>query len=147
MEGIWQVEAFRLYAIVATIVSLHIIALALWTGSVRARRKVYVNPEDVAMLKGTGGEHDHPDVLRVKRAHMNLLENAVPFLVIGALYALCSPSTLGAQAYFFTFLGARLLHSVFYLWGKQPFRTLTFAIGVLAVVGMAIHVIRVAVAA
>lgn len=44
--------------------------------------------------------------------------------------------------YFWTFTAARLLHSVFYLWGKQPFRTLAFAVGVLAIIGMAVHVLR-----
>lgn len=67
-----------------------------------------------------------------------------------ALYALSAallvpataPSKTGALAYFGAFVAARLLHSFFYLFGRQPFRTLSFVVGVLAVVGMAIHVIR-----
>ncbi len=133
-----------LYALTATLVSLHLIVLAAYTGRVRTLRKTYVNAEDATAFKGKEGEVDHPDVLRVKRAHMNALENAVPFLAIGLLYALSGPSKVGAQVYFFTFLGARLLHSVFYLAQKQPFRTLMFALGALATTGMAVHVIRVA---
>jgi uncharacterized MAPEG superfamily protein len=132
----------KLYALVSTLVALHLILLAGWTGSVRTRHKTFVNPEDAVALKGKQVESDHPDVLRVKRAHQNALENAIPFFAIGLMYALSKPSMIGAQAYFFTFLGARVLHSLFYLWGKQPVRTLMFAIGVLAVVGMGVHVIR-----
>jgi uncharacterized MAPEG superfamily protein len=131
-----------LYALVATLVSLHLVALALYTGRVRALHKVFVNTEDAAAFKGKETEAEHPDVLRVKRAHMNALESAVPFLAVGLLYALSGPSKVGAQAYFFTYLGARVLHTVFYLAQKQPFRTLTFAIGALAIIGMGVHVIR-----
>jgi len=131
-----------LYALVASLVSLHLIVLAAYTGRVRTLHKTFVNPEDAAAFKGKGVEIEHPDVLRVKRAHMNALENAVPFLAIGLLYALSGPSKVGAQAYFFTYLGARVLHSIFYLAQKQPFRTITFAIGALACTGMAVHVIR-----
>jgi glutathione S-transferase len=132
----------KLYALVSTLVALHLVLLALWTGVVRTRHKTFVNPEDAATLKGTNVESDHPDVLRVKRAHQNAMENALPFFAIGLVYALSKPSMTGAYAYFFTFLGARVLHSLFYLWGKQPFRTLMFGVGVAAVVGMGVRVIR-----
>ena len=136
--------ALKLYALVATILALQMLFLAPWTGKVRVQHKVWVNPEDAAFNKGKKVDEDHEEVLRVKRAHQNLVENALPFFIIGLLYALTKPSTLGAQAYFFTILGTRVLHSIFYLLGRQPFRTLMFAMGVLAMIGMAIHVIRAA---
>lgn len=142
MQEIWEIAGFRTYAIAGSIVALHLVALALWTGTVRAMRKVFVNPEDAKLFKGDQGEADHADVARVRRAHANLLENAVPFFVVGALYAMTNPSAVGAQAYLFTFVGARLLHTGFYLWGRQPFRTMMFAVGVLAIIGMAVHVLR-----
>lgn len=134
--------ALKIFALVAAIHGIHMLLLAFWTGTVRAMRKTFVNPEDAALNKASAAEQDHPDVQRVKRAHQNALENSVPFFIVGLLYALSSPSKLGAQAYLFTFLGARLLHTIFYLWGKQPFRTMMFAIGALATIGMGVHVIR-----
>ena len=134
--------AFKTYALVSAILAIHLLLLAFWTGTVRALRKQYPNPEDAKLNKAERAEADHEDVQRVKRAHTNALENAVPFFVIGALYAATNPSTTGVQAFFFTFLAMRLLHSVFYLWGKQPFRTASFAIGALATIGMGVHVIR-----
>ena len=147
MEALWQFAAIKVYAIVTVVLVLQSIALAFGTAAVRSKRKQIVNPEDVAVVKGGKVDAvDHADVQRVKRAHQNLLENAVPFFAVGFLYALTNPSVLGAQAYFCTFLGTRLLHSVFYLWGRQPFRTLSFVVGVLALIGMCVHVLRFVVA-
>ena len=105
-------------------------------------RKTFVNPEDATLNKGALAEVEHPDVARVKRAHINALENAVPFFAVAPLYAATGGSLLGAKAYFLTFVAARLLHSLFYLWGRQPFRTLSFGIGILCVIGMGVHVLR-----
>jgi glutathione S-transferase len=132
--------AFRLYAIASTVLALHLLVLAFWTGTVRTLRKQYVNPEDVKLNKGESAEADHPDVARAKRAHMNALENAVPFFVIGALYAL-GASRMGALIYFGVFVAARLLHSVFYLRGIQPWRSMMFGIGLLDLLGMGVHVL------
>jgi uncharacterized MAPEG superfamily protein len=133
--------ALSIYAICATIIALQLIALAFLTGSVRVLNKRYVNPEDAAMTKTERASEEHEKVARVRRAHQNALESAVPFFAIGYLYAAQGPSKDGALIYFGTFTAARLLHSVFYLWGKQPFRTLMFGIGALALIGMGVHVI------
>jgi glutathione S-transferase len=145
MQPFLDNPALKLYALAGAVAAVHLLLLALWTGTVRVQRKTWVNPEDAALNKGAQADADHPDVQRVKRAHQNALENALPFFALGLLYALTNPSPGAAQIYFFTFVGARLLHSVFYLWGKQPFRTLMFATGVLAMLGMAVQVIRAAV--
>jgi uncharacterized MAPEG superfamily protein len=137
--------ALQVLIITATILALHLIALALWTGTVRLRRKVYVNPEDARHFSVTTGESEHPDVQRVKRAHQNALENLVPFFIVAWFYVATGPSRTAALAYFGTFTAARILHSVFYLWGRQPFRTLSFAIGVLATLGLGYQVISAAV--
>lgn len=135
--------AFNIYALTAAFLAVHLVLLALWTGFVRARSGRFANPEDKGIVKGELAAEDHPDVLRVKRAHVNALENAVPFFVVGALYVATGGTKLGAEAYCGTFLAVRVLHSLFYLWGKQPFRTMSFALGVLCIFGMAVHVIRV----
>lgn len=145
MQPLMDSPAFKIYAVSAAIVAIQMLLLALWTGTVRKRRGVFVNPEDAAGSKTAKADQDHEDVLRVKRAHQNLIENAVPFFVVGLLYVLTGATRTGAIAYFATFTAARLLHTLFYLWGKQPFRTITFAAGVLATLGMAVHVIRVSI--
>ena len=134
--------AMALFALVATLLVFHLFVLAGYTGYARTKHKQFVNPEDAKLNKADAAEEEHPDVARAQRAHANALENAVPFFAVGALYASTSPSRTSALAYFGTFLVMRLLHSMFYLFGRQPFRTISFAIGVLAVVGMGVHVLR-----
>jgi uncharacterized MAPEG superfamily protein len=141
MEGA-ALEGFQPYALTSAIVGAQLILLAFWTGTVRAMKKQYVIPEDAVLNKSTRADGEHPDTLRAGRAHMNALENAVPFFIIGGLYVVTGASKSSAQIYCYTFLAMRLLHSVFYLAGKQPFRSITFGVGALAVLGMAYHVIR-----
>lgn len=140
----FESPAVKLYALVSTLAGLHLVLLAVWTGTLRDRRMTFVNQEDATRKKGTHAHDDHVDVLRVKRAHQNALENYVPFFAIGLAYALSGPSKTGAYAYFLTFLATRLLHSVFYMWGKQPFRTIMFTLGGLTLIGMGVHAIRMA---
>lgn len=134
--------ALALYAISASLLVLHLLVLAAVTGGVRAKHKQFVNPEDAKLNKAENVDAEHPNVARVIRAHRNALENAVPFFAVGALYASTAPGRTGALAYFGTFVAMRVLHSLFYLFGRQPFRTMTFAVGALATLGMVIHVIR-----
>lgn len=141
MQSLFENPAFKVYALSAAVISIQLLLLAFWTGTVRAMRKQFVNPEDAALNKAPQVENDHPDVLRVKRAHQNLIENAIPFLAVGLLYVLKNPTAKSAQIYCFTFVGARLLHTLFYLLGKQPFRTIMFAIGALTTIGMAVQVL------
>jgi glutathione S-transferase len=132
----------KMYALAATVIALQLMVLAGIVGTIRGRKKTFVNPEDAKQLKGEKADLDHPDVRRAQRAHMNAMESAVPFFVIGALYVATGATKDGAMIYFGVFVAVRILHSIFYLLGKQPFRTISFAIGALALTGMAIHVLR-----
>ena len=134
--------AFKTYVLAATFVGLQLVLLALWTGTVRAMRKVFVFPEDARLNKGEQVKAEHVDVLRVQRAHANLLENAVPFLIIGLAYVATGASASGAELLMYGFVGARVLHSIVYLAGRQPFRTIAFGLGVLSIGTMAIQVLR-----
>ena len=131
---------FRIYVVACIVLCLQLLALGGWTGAVRLSRKKYVSPEDAKAFKGSAVDAEDPEVQRVKRAHLNALENAVPFIVVGAFY-IPSANKQGALAYCVTFVAARLLHSVFYLWGKQPWRTLMFIVGTACTVGMAVQVL------
>ena len=140
--------ATRTYVITSTILGAHLLLMALWTGTVRTLRKEWVNSEDAEFNKAKLTEIEHPDVARVKRAHLNGVENLIPFLIVGALYvAFANPSPTGAAIYLWTFTAVRLLHTFFYLAYKQPFRTITFGVGVLCTFGMAYHVLRAAIGA
>lgn len=143
MTNLMAQPAFQLYALICAILVLIMYSLGFLTAKRRNERKVVVNKEDVGINGGANvGDVDHPDVQRIKRAHTNQLENAVPFFAIGFLYCLTDPSMLWTRIFFFTFLGMRLFHAIFYLGAKQPFRTLSFGVGAIVNVAMAVQVLR-----
>ncbi len=134
---------FGLYAACASILILTLYGLGFWTAKIRAQRRAVVNPEDVKVNSGAAVvEVEHPDVQRIKRAHLNALENAVPFFVIGFLYCQTAPGLGVARALFIAFVTVRVLHALFYLNAKQPFRTASFALGAVINLAMAVQVLR-----
>jgi uncharacterized MAPEG superfamily protein len=134
--------AFAAYALACSVLAVHLIALALLTGRARGRVKAYVNPEDAVTFKGETAKAEHANVLRAQRSHLNTLENVVPFFVVGYLYVLTGATRTGSTAYFAVFVAARLLHSVVFALGLQPWRTITYLIGILSILGMVVHVVR-----
>lgn len=148
MNALLSQAPFQCYALAVAVLVLNLYGLGFYTAKLRADRKIVLNPEDAGINGGAAvAESEHPDVLRVKRAHLNLLENAVPFFAIGFLYTLTDPSVTLSCAFFTVFVVIRLFHSVFYLTAKQPFRTLSFAVGALINVAMVVQVVRAVVSA
>jgi glutathione S-transferase len=139
--SLYLVPAFRAYALAATFVACHLLGLAMLIGNTRYRRGSTVNEEDVSAWDYKHTVVDHADVQRVKRAHMNQLENILPFLVIGALYAATGPSRIGAYGYYGTFVGARILHTFGYLTRRPFIRLWSYITGTLVTLAMSVHVI------
>jgi uncharacterized MAPEG superfamily protein len=130
--------AVTAYAISCLVLIALFYVLAFRTGSVRMGAKAVVNPEDVRVYLGASVvEVDRPEVQRVKRAHLNLMENAVPFFVVGLLYAMTGPRLLLAAILNGVFVASRIVHAVAYSSGRQPIRSRAWAVGVLMVAVMA----------
>ncbi len=143
MDSLISQPVFHAYALSVCVVVFMLYGLGFNTALVRNQRKIVVNREDANINGGaTVADTDHPDVLRIKRAHLNLIESAVPFFAIGLLFCLTSPSLGFARALFAVFVVARLLHASFYLAAKQPFRTAVFAVGTIVNLTMLVQVLR-----
>jgi microsomal prostaglandin-E synthase 1 len=139
----FQDPVLQAYALASCVLVVILYFLGFQTARVRAARKQVVNPEDAGINgNATVAESDHPDVLRVQRAHRNAIENSVPFFVLGLLYALTAPGTTTVRVLFGVFVVARVLHAAFYLSAKQPMRTGVFAVGALVNVFMLVQVLR-----
>uniref|UniRef100_A0A8C2N6H4 Microsomal glutathione S-transferase 1 n=1 Tax=Capra hircus TaxID=9925 RepID=A0A8C2N6H4_CAPHI len=110
-------------------------------------REVFVNPEDCAGFgKGENAKkylRTDDRVERVRRAHLNDLENIVPFLGIGLLYSLSGPDLSTAILHFRLFVGARIYHTIAYLTPlPQPNRALAFFIGYGVTLSMAYRLLK-----
>jgi glutathione S-transferase len=121
--------AVHLWAVVALLLVLKMMALGWWTSALRIRRRVYATPEDYVLRQLTPAGVADEDVERVRRAHRNDLENVLPFIAASFVYVLTGPGPGAARVYLVGFLVARTLHSVFYVGALQPWRTLAFLVG------------------
>jgi uncharacterized MAPEG superfamily protein len=128
--------AWKLWGLSVLALALKMLVLASLTSRQRLRKKVFASPEDYATQGiAAKGERD-ADVERYRRAHRNDLENILPFFVVGAIYAATGPSALGAWLCLPGFALARVLHTVFYLRGSMPQRTIAYGYGYLATLWM-----------
>lgn len=129
---------FVAFAISALLLSANLLALWAYSGVVRAKTRSVMNPEDVTAFGSTAAlvTADPPEVARVLRAHSNAVAVVVPFVVAGLVYVLLAGPVLPAKLAFGAFVTARLAHSAAYLREKQPWRTASFAAGLLALVAL-----------
>ena len=136
--------AFPVYCYFALALVLLLFALDGLGAIIRARTKTAINPEDLgSTAKGARVvEEDVASVQRANRVWRNAFANTMPFLVVALLFVLTGAKKLDAIIYFSVFAGARVLHALFYMLGKQPFRTIFFLVGQASTVGLAYHVIR-----
>ncbi len=75
------------------------------------------------------------------RNHLNDLENIPVYLIIGLLYVLTGPSPGAALWHFRLFTGSRIVHTISYQLGLQPWRALSFMVGLGVIVSMAIQIL------
>ncbi len=144
MSALLADPQFKVFAICSVILSLQMLLLGAYTAATRARVKRFLNPEDVKVSFKDATQNDgeeHPDVARVIRAHRNLNESLPLFFALGLIGLLAGVSPLGAKICFGVFTGARVLHSLVYIKGVQPWRTMSYAIGTLALIGMAVMIV------
>ena len=125
MNTLLHASAVTAYAVSCLVLVSLLYGLAYYTGKVRTRAKAVVNPEDVRVYLGASVvEVERPEVQRVKRAHLNLIENAVPFFIVGLLYAMSEPRLLLAATLDDVFVTSRVVHAVAYSSGRQPIRSI-----------------------
>ena len=120
--------------------------LMLWVFSeaMRARCGVAINPEDGVRYGAPVHESDPPVVARFLRAHRNAEATIYPFLLLGLVYVLAGGGAGTGVPIFAAFTVARIAHSIVYLRGLQPWRTLAFAaslVATCALMGAVLHVL------
>lgn len=106
-------------------------------------RKTPLNPNPSA---GQYGPNEYVD--RIRRIHMNDIENVPLFLAAGLLFVLTGPPPVLAAALFYGYVVTRLLHFAAYLTAQtHDVRALFWTLGSLIVLGMTAATLVYAVAA
>ncbi|XP_053719261.1 microsomal glutathione S-transferase 1.1 [Synchiropus splendidus] len=138
-------EILRAFTTYAIIVILKMMLMSPLTSYFRLTRKVFANLEDsklVSPILDKALVRVDPAVERVRRCHLNDLENVIPFLAVGFLYALTGPELSTALLHYRIFAGARIFHTFAYILAfPQPCRALGFMVGLLVTVHMAFRVL------
>ncbi|EHB13150.1 Microsomal glutathione S-transferase 1 [Heterocephalus glaber] len=147
MADLMDNKVLMAFASYATIVVSKMMFMSTATAFFRITKKVFANPEDCASFgKGENAKkylRTDESVERVRRAHLNDLENIVPFLGIGLLYSLSGPDLSTALLHFRIFVGARIYHTIAYLLPlPQPNRGLAFFAGYGVTLSMAYSLLR-----
>ncbi|XP_053271169.1 microsomal glutathione S-transferase 1 [Pleuronectes platessa] len=145
MTDLMENEVFRAFTTYAAVVIVKMMLMGPLTGYFRFSRGAFSNEEDVGKKSAEEKKkmlRTHPDVERVRRCHLNDLENIIPFVVVGLLYALTAPELSAALLHFRIFAGARIFHTVAYVCAlPQPSRGLSWMLGMLVTFSMAYRVL------
>jgi len=132
--------AFRLFACCALILIVLMHFLAFYSALTRNRAGIMINPEDAALQRQQGSKARTvastatvpPDVERAARVHRNGLENVPLFLGLGMIGVLAGTPLLQLQICFIAFTVSRLIYTFAYLNAVQPWRSMSFGMGLLS---------------
>ncbi|XP_077297803.1 microsomal glutathione S-transferase 1-like [Arctopsyche grandis] len=118
------------------ILGLKMLVMSLLTARQRFSKKAFANPEDA---KGMGRVKLDDDVERVRRAHLNDLENIPVFVIVCTVYLLTSPSLSLAANLIRIFALARIVHTLAYaIFASHKVRGMAWGIGYFITVYMAV---------
>ncbi|XP_044728191.1 microsomal glutathione S-transferase 1-like isoform X2 [Chrysoperla carnea] len=132
-EGLVNPEnpIFRAWLFYNAILVLKMLAMSVLTAKQRMTKKVFANPEDAKGFKQAKVRFDDEDVERVRRAHLNDLENILVYFLASYLYIFTNPSAFVAVNLFRVYTLARIVHTLVYavIPLPQPARGFSWGVG------------------
>ncbi|XP_074473999.1 prostaglandin E synthase [Sebastes fasciatus] len=135
-------EVFSCFVFYGVLLVIKMYIIAIITGQVRLRKKAFANPEDSLRHGGLQFHREDLYVERCRRAHINDIENILPFLFLGAIYSMTGPSLAVARLHFLVFFMGRVLHSVAYLCALQaPTRSVAYIVAQIPSISMAVQIL------
>src|SRR5271166_5784813 len=129
----------RMYAITAIVLTFKMFANSLVQGRGRVSSHIFTNPEDAQLCGGKLEAAEAASVQRAAKVWRNDLENIPIFLILAWIYVAAGLSSTALTVYCAVFAVARILHTIFYLKAIQPWRTIVFTIGSVAMLALIIH--------
>lgn len=132
---------FVSYAFYGTVAIVKMCGMAFLTGVFRIGGGSFSNPEDAKAFGVKQVKLDDERVERVRRNHLNDLENIPAFLALGVLYVAINPTPSVALWHFRIFVFSRIMHTVSYQLSLQPFRGIGFIVGMITMMSMAGQII------
>lgn len=143
-----QNPVFAAYAIAASLLILKAVGMSWLTVARMMKANAgFRSPEDAKRTplnknpsEGQVGPNEYVD--RIRRIHLNDLENIPFFLAAGLLFVLIGPGLLEARLLFYGYVVSRLLHFAAYLSARtHDTRAALWTIGSLMLIYMAVRVL------
>ncbi|AJA16385.1 MULTISPECIES: MAPEG family protein [Pseudomonas] len=128
-------SALQVYALCVVLLFLKMFLVSCYQGYHRLRFVAFTNPEDAAVFRRIAQAAERPQVIRAAKVWANDLENIPMFFALGGLAVALEAATLPVLWLSVVFTVARVLHTLAYLRGLQPWRTLFYGIGVICLLG------------
>ncbi|MGY2258834.1 MAPEG family protein [Pseudomonas sp. SDO55104_S430] len=125
------------YALCVVVLFLKMFAISCYQGFYRISRLTFQNPEDARLVGRLPSASELPQVAKAKSAWLNDLENIPLFFALGGLCVVFDTPVDRTVWLFGIFTGARVVHTVTFLAGWQPWRTIAYALGVGCLMGLA----------
>ncbi|XP_032664043.1 microsomal glutathione S-transferase 1-like isoform X2 [Odontomachus brunneus] len=123
-------EILKVFGFWGSILVLKLLAMVPLTVRQRYRKQVFANAVDFAPSSKAKVAFDDPDVERVRRSHLNDLENVVPWFIMTYIWLSTGPSILLAKVLIRTFVLSRIIHTLSYaVMSQQPTRGIAFFVG------------------
>ena len=133
---------YQFYALTTVILFFKMFANSIVQGLGRINARAFVTDEDARFFAHAPPTPDEAPI--VKRAAMcwrNDLENIPIFLFLGLIYVTLGCWPEGVYIYFTIFMIARILHTIAFLNGLQPWRTIFFTVGMIVCVTLSIQIL------
>ena len=127
----------EVYALCVLVLFLKMLAISCYQGFFRLRHRAFTNPEDAGFFHRDVNSRELPQVSQAARAWANDLENIPLFFVLGGLCIAVEATGVATTWLFCTFTVARVMHTVMYLRGRQPWRTIAYGVGLICLLGLA----------
>ncbi|RLU15994.1 hypothetical protein DMN91_011752 [Ooceraea biroi] len=122
-------ELLKVFGFWGSVLVLKMLAMVPLTARQRFQKKIFANEDDTKIVGGKVVYND-ADVERVRRSHLNDLENIVPWFIITYLWLTTGPSYWMAKTLIQTFVLARIVHTFSYaVCPQQPMRAISFFVG------------------
>lgn len=128
-------NALNVYALCMVVLFLKMFMVSCYQGYQRLRFVAFTNPEDAAVFKHAAQAAERPEVIRAAKVWANDLENIPAFFALGGLAIALDTAAQPTVWLSIAFTLARVLHTLAYLLGVQPWRTLFYAIGAVCLLG------------
>lgn len=133
MNALSSLPAFQPYVVSVLVLGANLVGLANATALTRGQAAEVINPEDQALNKKATVVYEggNDRTARYRRAHRNALENTPVFMTTALVLTLMGASATVGAALFYPYAALRIAHSVCYVKGIQPFRTIFFVLALI----------------